>query len=367
MMLAGCGRIHFEPGGAGPGGVDGDGGTQGDGRDPTIDGANDRPNVVFMTSTTYPGTLGGLAGADAECAAAASRGGLPGTFVAFLSTAGVHAFDRLAGSRGWVRTDGVPVTDTVESFRGGAMFHPIDRDESNQLVAAGAVVWSGTVTSGASDETCTDWTSSSGYAVHGVLGGAMPEMFSGAFTYGSTCAGPKALYCFEVGRDVPVQTVVTSTTARIAFLASPAAHGSGLAGLDAQCQSEADAAGLAGTFLAAVATSGTTIASRFPSGAPWAKPDGTLIAPSASAMFDGSAPLSFINQHADGTFGVASSVVRTGGTPLVAGTSNDTCNGWTSTSGSTALAGRRVAHGDTMWSYGGFTCSFSAATYCLQM
>jgi hypothetical protein len=366
MVLAGCGRIHFEPGGAGPGGGDGDGGTQGDGRDLTIDGANDRPNVVFLTSTTYPGTLGGLAGADAECAAAASRGGLPGTFVAFLSTVDVHAFDRLAGSRGWVRTDGVAVTDTIASFRAGAMFHGVDHDESGLPVPAGAVAWTGTVTSGASDETCGNWTSSSGFAVHGVLGGAVPEMFSGSFTYGSTCADPKALYCFEVGHDVPVEPAAVAG-ARVAFLAKSATHGAGIAGLDSQCQSEAGMAGLTGTFLAAVATSGTTIASRFPGGATWAKPDGTPIVSSASALFDGSAPLSFINQHADGTYAVDGSIVRTGGLPLAAGTSNDTCNSWTSTSGATGIGGRRIAHGDTMWSYSGFTCSFAATTYCLQL
>src|SRR5262245_12360152 len=44
-------------------------------------------NFVFFTSETYrPGSLGGLAGADARCQAAADSQGLPGIYLAYLST-----------------------------------------------------------------------------------------------------------------------------------------------------------------------------------------------------------------------------------------------------------------------------------------
>ena len=47
--------------------------------------------LVFTTSASYAGDLGGLAGADAKCAQSASTAGLDGTFVALLSDATTNA------------------------------------------------------------------------------------------------------------------------------------------------------------------------------------------------------------------------------------------------------------------------------------
>jgi len=71
-------------------------------------------NFVFATSTSYPADFGGLAGADAICNQHAGDAGLPGTYVAWLSTTTVDARDRLAGARGFVRPDGLPFADTVD-------------------------------------------------------------------------------------------------------------------------------------------------------------------------------------------------------------------------------------------------------------
>src|SRR5690606_4557544 len=82
-------------------------------------------NLVFVTSTTHePASLGGLAGGDAICAARAEAAGLPGTYVAWLSTATVDARDRLGSARGWRRVDGEPFADTVEDLASGKIFYP---------------------------------------------------------------------------------------------------------------------------------------------------------------------------------------------------------------------------------------------------
>ena len=44
------------------------------------------PKKVFISSQTYVGNLGGLAGADQLCQRLASTAGLTGTFKAFLSS-----------------------------------------------------------------------------------------------------------------------------------------------------------------------------------------------------------------------------------------------------------------------------------------
>ena len=79
-------------------------------------------NIAFVTSTSVQiSTLGGHLGADALCAQRAEAGGLPSnTYVAWLSTSTVDAKTRLAGARGWVRPDGLPFADTLESPRGGS-------------------------------------------------------------------------------------------------------------------------------------------------------------------------------------------------------------------------------------------------------
>ena len=65
-----------------------------------------RANYVFATSSLHPGDLGGLAGADAICQQRATAAGLTGTYVAYLTSGGIHASTRLIGSRGWQRVDG---------------------------------------------------------------------------------------------------------------------------------------------------------------------------------------------------------------------------------------------------------------------
>ena len=87
------------------------------------------PNLAFVTSATVTGNIG-VAGADAMCAQAANNAGLAGTFVAWISTSGVNAIDRITGARGWVRTDGASVMDTIDPAFDGAMFAPIDHDEN---------------------------------------------------------------------------------------------------------------------------------------------------------------------------------------------------------------------------------------------
>src|SRR5258708_7627480 len=110
LVLSPCGRAGFDPVRAPGGGI--------------------VANVAFVTSTTpVPGALRSLAKAAPTCAARAPGGGLAGTFVAWLSTSAEVAFMRVAGARGWVRTDGRIVADTVDDLIYGNMVYPIRLDE----------------------------------------------------------------------------------------------------------------------------------------------------------------------------------------------------------------------------------------------
>ena len=105
---------------------------------PPVDGAPDAPppdafvsppiptghNIVFVTSIEYDGNLGGLGGADAACQSRAAFAGLPGTYVAWLSTPTVSAHSRIQG-RGWVRRDGRPFVDTIADLEQSKMLYPV--------------------------------------------------------------------------------------------------------------------------------------------------------------------------------------------------------------------------------------------------
>src|SRR5205823_203503 len=64
--------------------------------------------VVFVTSTSYDGNLGGLTGGDAKCQARAVAAGLAGTYKAWLCSGSTSAASRLShlSTGDYVRLDG---------------------------------------------------------------------------------------------------------------------------------------------------------------------------------------------------------------------------------------------------------------------
>lgn len=145
-------------------------------------GAVSAQEMSFFVTSQNPGKggdLGGLAGADAHCAALAEAAGVTGaTWAAYLSTSEVDARDRI-GSGPWHNANGVEIAADVEALHG----------ETNNLTKETAVDETGAVISGRGDtpnrhdiltgsladgtkapETCEDWTSSAEEAVSGIVG-----------------------------------------------------------------------------------------------------------------------------------------------------------------------------------------------------
>jgi hypothetical protein len=107
--------------------------------------------------------------------------------------------------------------------------------------------------------------------------------------------------------------------------------GTGIATADALCQSEANAAGRTGTFMALLATAGATAASRYNlSGLPWKRVDEVTIVDTASQLPTG--PLRAINVLLNGD-GAATSPWAGAGDLNTAGTMASTCDNWNSTAG----------------------------------
>jgi hypothetical protein len=165
------------------------------------DGAPAARAIVFVTSTTMrPAEIGSTTQADLHCTSLANAQGLPGEFVAWVSSSTSNAIDRLDASRGpWFLTD--PNRDAMafgaplDPLAGPAV--PIGTTEDGGP-APDTVVWTGTDNTGVvtPTSTCEDWTRTSGTrqgAIGRIDGGAV------GWTYATTqsCDNAHPIYCFQ--------------------------------------------------------------------------------------------------------------------------------------------------------------------------
>jgi hypothetical protein len=302
----------------------------------------DLPNLVFVTSTVLTGNLGGLAGADTVCQARAQAAGLYGTYRAWLSTSTVNASSRLGSASGWHRTDGQPFANSLSDITSGKILHPISRDEFGTEVTSGSVM-TATNAAGVRDTatgTCLDWTTNQtvpqNWATVGAPSGTSTRFtqfvsYDGQSSFVTACDFGR-LYCF--GIDYTTSATVPTPTSRQVFLTDGTwTPGGGIAAADTVCAQEAQAAGLVGSFKAVLPTQSEGANSRFnASGLAWSRPDGPLVASSASAFFSSSTLLSSPNVSAAGRYvqAIGGGDEFWSGPWTIQGT--QTCSDWTSSS-----------------------------------
>jgi hypothetical protein len=387
-IAAGCGRFGFDEVGLGGDGVvaDGDGvagdgvagdgvagdgvtsgDTSSDGDGPHLDGAPGEPdapiigsdeNLAFVTSTVQVPGVGGLDGVDGVCRARAEAAGLAGTFVGYVSASGTSARSRLAGSRGWVRTDFHPFADTVEDIAAGRVFYPLRLDESGNDVGFDSLAATGSNGDGtASGSNCSNFAIGGGGSVTYGSPHAGDVFFTANGT--SPCSDPVRFYCFEVGHVAIVAPPVVGTN-RLAFRATWTTPGSGRAAADAACQT---AGGAGGLFKALLGLTTETAASRFDgTGAPWVRPDGVALAPTAAAFLAGTLDAPIVLDAAGNS---ASVLVATGGPPNVLPTTSTNCGNWGSGGGQVML-GLSIYSGLPGYQRMSFGCAFVGNVYCLE-
>jgi hypothetical protein len=323
---------------------------------------------MFVTSATFTGNLGGLTGADATCATAASAAGLPGTFVAWLSTSSVDAISRLGTARGWVRADGQPFVDTTADMVAGLIFYPPQVDEFGGYVFDAWIdTMTGTLADGTrASATCSDWTSSAtsdtGSVGFGITGAASwTDTIDNAYTVPG-CMGGEHLYCFQVDKQIPV--TVPAPTTRLAFVSTTliAATG-GLSAGDAACAKDAAAAKLSGTYLAMMGTSTMTATSRFSlTGSTWSRVDGALLWNYAKdiALID---PITPITLQADGSVYTGDGWVGSGNSLSELGPWS--CNDWSSSSSTdTGMTGNATYA--QWWLYQADSCDVMRPVFCFE-
>jgi Divergent InlB B-repeat domain len=291
-------------------------------------------NYMFVTSQRYPVTqLGGLAGADDICQTTAAGAGLPGNFVAFLSTSSVNAKTRVGNARGWIRTDGKPVIDQLSTtLATGQLFYAPEVDEQGQIVFTSAVTGSNSDGTVATGETCSDYTSTSGYLAFG----APPYGAWNWLLLGNTdCSSTFSLYCMQTDYTNPV--TVPPSSSPLAFVTKGFFDtATGLATADALCKSEATAAGLQypDLYKALLGTKTMAPASRFNATYVWRRADDVPLNVAGDNLLDKSKRwIVPIDVAADKTYLGGYNVALGSLDPGVPGA--NTCNDWT-TSASTA-------------------------------
>jgi cell division septation protein DedD len=343
---------------------------------PTVT-ATPESNRVFMTSTLQNGSLGGLAGADAICTARAAAAGLPGTYVAWLSTTAVSAPTRLGSARGFIRTDGKPFANTVADILANKILNPLRINESGGDVTAignpapsssALTVWTGTTSAGSvGATTCGDWASTAG---NGLTGRAAGGPVTWTQRTDSTCGTARRLYCFQIdhgGADL----VPPPLSGKVAFVSSKSfapGPGVGVAAADTLCANEAAAGSLAGTYKALLATSTATAVSRITLAPLYVRPDGIPIA-TGTTIAAGGALDSGIWQRFDGNYVPSQGDLTFAGapSPSALGTLTSTCSDWTSTASTAAVIGADPVADPTWWNLASNgKCTDTLAVYCLQ-
>jgi hypothetical protein len=246
-------------------------------------------NIVFVSaSRVHIGELGGLAGADAFCQAEAQSAGLPGTYVAWLSTDSSDAIDRLESpegvpAEGWVRPDGLPVfvdRGDVATFR---LRYRLGLDQFSRELESPFVATNTWAEGKALPESLVDATGTC-YGLTSTDGllrtGSSASVGAEWTTYGfEGCSRGFHLYCFGVDHATPLVLPPPPPQARLAFLsAAKWQSGGGLESADALCAVEAASAGLSGEFIALLGQTGEIWSERLDlDGEPWYRPDGVRL------------------------------------------------------------------------------------------
>lgn len=158
--------------------------------------------VAFVTSLLFPGNLGDVENVNETCSSLASEAGLPGTYIAWISTEGLDPISGWPNGGPWRRTDGVEIAATSDTFFSGSLEAPLNLDENGLLVTpipvcgGGAGVWTGTNSQGeATGIDCESWSSPPNL---GTAGDALST--DGAWT--ADCDAPcdmmLPIYCFQL-------------------------------------------------------------------------------------------------------------------------------------------------------------------------
>lgn len=159
--------------------------------------------IVFVSSGTYSGNLGGASGANDTCDQLAQNAGLSGSYKAWLSTSKstpATTFNRSNGP--YVLVNQTIIANNWNDLTDSILNHSIDLTESGTPVAVLSKAWTNTHPDGSiiyldTTSTCSDFSSADGGNT-GVTG-TIDLYYSSEWTrHNSTsCQEPHHIYCIQ--------------------------------------------------------------------------------------------------------------------------------------------------------------------------
>ena len=154
---------------------------------------------VFLSSSPFPATFGGVSGADAFCQTLADNAALGGTYRAWLSDGSQSPANRFTRSTaGYVLVDGTTsIASDWSDLTDGTIAASIVLSEAGGT-PGGVAVWTATNAAGQSAGTsCLGWTSGNPFdtALVGIATSAEPAWWTQNET--RACDDLAHLYCFE--------------------------------------------------------------------------------------------------------------------------------------------------------------------------
>ena len=156
---------------------------------------------VFVTSTTYNGNLGGLAGADAKCQERAAAAGLAGTYMAWLSDATNGPSQRFMTKTGpYVLLTGAVLAESWADLTDGSLLTPLTINELGLVPANQNFVWTNTKIDGSpatGDVLCKGWMDASGGPNRGTRGNRSNAGAKWTQDGDDKCDFQYRLYCFQ--------------------------------------------------------------------------------------------------------------------------------------------------------------------------
>ncbi len=154
------------------------------------------PSTVFVTSSGHSPDFGSRQDADSICNDLATREGLTGNYLAWLSEGASGAASRLPSNRRWHRVDGVMVADGLANLVASNLAAPVSLDETGAPIESSLGIYTGTQANGqpGASSKCGNWTALSTESV--LIGEPTTD---GAWTESDgNCGRSRQLYCFEI-------------------------------------------------------------------------------------------------------------------------------------------------------------------------
>lgn len=325
-----------------------------------------RGNLIFVASGAAPND--GIAALDRRCNSLASAAGINTVagdgFVAWLSTPSLPLNSRWTVTGGLERVDGRAFAASRADVFAGRIVNPNELDERGRRVTG--QVFTGTNADGTTAAlNCNSWTTAAvgQQATGGNVSRGGLDWASGIQV---ACVDPTVQFvCVENTSAGVVINAALPAGAKLIYRTAPVARPATRAAADAICAANKPPFATSRTFVALLATVGTSASSRLNQQAVYFRPDGERVGVGYEL---GSGRIETgVWAFADGSLQTTEASVWSGAESVGAlGTNATTCNDWTSSTGTVALGSSGYANAAFFGSSLTTGCSGTAALYCVE-